>query len=604
MYTIDLAAVLQMVKIKPHEELLADGALTLFDENTGRAAFVSHQWVAKHHPDPDHRQFRVLQDALRNILSGVTQISVDVITELIIGKSPKMTHSLHPADLYIWYDYFSCPQKENGRDASKRYDSDLAKAISSIPAYIAKCQLMFVLCPVIESREGRTVLGPSSWANRGWCRLERLAKECSGDGSFFMVKSARHVELVVTSFASSCESSPGEGCFTVEEDRSNIAPVVKQVLKQKVSQCLQNGDLPSYRVVLNAQAILCRGLPMETIADVVPGFDSSQHESDDAGSLLVAKFLFQNGFSQVCEYDAMGWSPICYAALNGHAALVKALLERRANPNDETKKGQPLLALQKMVPVLGISAFFKKNNAMTVLLEARADVSPRGSRPPPLCLASFGNNATGIQLLCQARANPNRKNLLGMSALQHACATGACDAIDMLLNIGEGNLDLSGSLHAAALLHGGSHTTISRLLEARADVDEQFRPRPWGTLQLFFTMKGLEFRLKRPTRLRTLGYHHRGATPLMVALLVGHFEAAATLVACGARAHVENSRKITAADLISEVSTPEFLKDASAGDLEDTVSVLSQLRLRRERSSFNRRVSSLLLNGTRRRGRN
>ena len=51
MYTIDLVVVLQMVKIKPHEELLADGALTLFDENTGRAAFVSHQWVGKHHPD-------------------------------------------------------------------------------------------------------------------------------------------------------------------------------------------------------------------------------------------------------------------------------------------------------------------------------------------------------------------------------------------------------------------------------------------------------------------------------------------------------------------------------------------------------------------------
>ncbi|CAE7694981.1 unnamed protein product [Symbiodinium sp. CCMP2592] len=573
MYTIDLAAVLRMVKIKPHEELLADGALTLFDEHMGRAAFVSHQWVAKHHPDPDHKQFRVLQDALRNILSGVTQISLDVVTELIIGKSPKMACSLHPADLHIWYDYFSCPQKENRRDASQTYDSDLAKAISSIPAYIAKCQLMFVLCPVIESCEGRTMLGPSSWANRGWCRLERLAKECSGDGSFFMVKSPRHVELVVTSFASSCENSPGEGCFTVEADRSRIAPVVKQVLKQKLTQCLQTGDLPSYRVVLNAQAILCRGLPVDPISDIVPGFDSTRHESDDAGSIMVAQFLFQNGFSQVSEYDAMGWSPICYAALNGNAALVKALLERRANPNDETKKGQPLLALQKMVTVLGISAFFKNNDVMTLLLEARADVSPRGARPPPLCLASFGNNATGIQLLCQARANPHGKNLLGMSALQHASATGACDAMDMLLNIGGGNLDLSGSLHAAALLHGGSHTTITRLLEARADVDEQFHARSWGTLQLFFTMKGLEFRLKRPTRLRTLGYHHRGATPLMVALLVGHFEAAATLLTCGARTHVENSRKITAADLIREVSTPEFLKDTSAVELEDTVSI-------------------------------
>ena len=158
------------------------------------------------------------------------------------------------------------------------------------------------------------------------------------------------MELVATAFATP-DSSPGEGDFTVEQDRLTIVPVVRQVLTQKVSQCLQEQDLPSYRVVLNAQAILCRGLPFKPITDSVPGFESSLHGSDatDAGSLKVAHFLFQNGFQQVCEYDGMGWSPLCYAALKGDAALVKALLQSRADPNDEIKKGQPLLALQKKV---------------------------------------------------------------------------------------------------------------------------------------------------------------------------------------------------------------------------------------------------------------
>mmetsp|Transcript_57647 Transcript_57647/g.119148 ORF Transcript_57647/g.119148 Transcript_57647/m.119148 type:complete len:444 (+) Transcript_57647:3-1334(+) len=428
------------------------------------------------------------------------------------------------------------------------------------------CRVMFVLCPVIDSCDNTTTLSPSSWAGRGWCRLERLVKECSGDGSFLMVKSARHVELVVSSFASSCESSPGEGCFTMEEDRLKIAPVVKQVLKQKLTQCLQNGDLPSYRVVLNAQAILCRGLPVDPISDIVPGFDSTRHESDDAGSIMVAQFLFQNGFCQVSEYDAMGWSPICYAALNGNAALVKALLERRANPNDETKKGQPLLALSRKVCVLAISALFQNNDAVTVLLAASADLNPRGTNLP-MCLACFGNNAIGIQLLCQARANPHGKNLLGMSALQHACATGACDAVDMLLKLGEGGLDLAGSLHAATLLQGGTNTMIAKLIHARADVNEQLSPRPLTMLGLFCNMKGLEFRLRRTTRLRTFGYHHHGATPLMVALLVGHFEAASPLIAFGASLDTPNSRGITAAGLLREVSTPQLLKDAVSGQL-------------------------------------
>ena len=34
----------------------------------GNAAFVSHQWVGKDHPDPESKQLRVLQDALQRIL--------------------------------------------------------------------------------------------------------------------------------------------------------------------------------------------------------------------------------------------------------------------------------------------------------------------------------------------------------------------------------------------------------------------------------------------------------------------------------------------------------------------------------------------------------
>ena len=35
--------------------------------------FVSHQWLSHDHPDPHGEQFRVLQDALRNLRSGKSQ---------------------------------------------------------------------------------------------------------------------------------------------------------------------------------------------------------------------------------------------------------------------------------------------------------------------------------------------------------------------------------------------------------------------------------------------------------------------------------------------------------------------------------------------------
>ena len=45
--------------------LKAQGKLTIFEASaTQRAAFVSHQWVSRDHPDPEFRQMSVLQDSL------------------------------------------------------------------------------------------------------------------------------------------------------------------------------------------------------------------------------------------------------------------------------------------------------------------------------------------------------------------------------------------------------------------------------------------------------------------------------------------------------------------------------------------------------------
>ena len=111
MYTLPADAVLRMRTVKPHEELLAGGELSLFRDGMGKALFVSHQWVSKAHPDPDFKQFRVLQQALQNIFSGRSQISMDTITEAVFGLAKGIsTSEFQKRELYLWYDYFSCPQ--------------------------------------------------------------------------------------------------------------------------------------------------------------------------------------------------------------------------------------------------------------------------------------------------------------------------------------------------------------------------------------------------------------------------------------------------------------------------------------------------------------
>ncbi|CAE7229119.1 anks1b [Symbiodinium pilosum] len=105
MYTVRLEAVLQMVEIEPHEHLKAKDILVEFSQDLGNAAFVSHQWVGNGHPDPDFKQFRVLQEALRHVMSDLSCIPPDVFTEAHVPSTKSWpTWKLRSAPLFIWYD--------------------------------------------------------------------------------------------------------------------------------------------------------------------------------------------------------------------------------------------------------------------------------------------------------------------------------------------------------------------------------------------------------------------------------------------------------------------------------------------------------------------
>ena len=131
MKTLPVEKFLALTMIKSYEEL--KDLLVEFEENMGKTMFVSHQWVTAQHPDPEFMQLTVLQQALQNLISGGRKVSVSVEIELAYGrvKCPKTSAF---ARLYIWYDYFSCPQ---GLSVEAMAQRELA--ISCIPAYVAKC---------------------------------------------------------------------------------------------------------------------------------------------------------------------------------------------------------------------------------------------------------------------------------------------------------------------------------------------------------------------------------------------------------------------------------------------------------------------------------
>ena len=145
MYTVALEDALEMSSVQPHESLKEQGLLVEFEKTLGKAVFLSHQWAGKNHPDPTFAQFAVFQDAMKNILSDhFHQIQLDVATETVVPEAkPLSTQEFRLAKLFIWYDYFSCPQLEQSHGP----DSNLAKAIASIHAYpgfvVSRCFLLY-----------------------------------------------------------------------------------------------------------------------------------------------------------------------------------------------------------------------------------------------------------------------------------------------------------------------------------------------------------------------------------------------------------------------------------------------------------------------------
>ena len=89
-------------------------------------------------------------------------ILATVLSFVILGER-RCFHSseLMASPLFIWYDYFSCPQLEI--KPSDQADSDLQKAVDSIPGYVCRAKFFFVLAPVIEHTVDGTLLGKQAW---------------------------------------------------------------------------------------------------------------------------------------------------------------------------------------------------------------------------------------------------------------------------------------------------------------------------------------------------------------------------------------------------------------------------------------------------------
>ncbi|CAE7549321.1 ANK2 [Symbiodinium microadriaticum] len=561
MHTVTADVLMKMTEVEPHEKLKARGELVVFSDDLGRAAFVSHQWLDRYHPDPEFKQMRILQLALKRMLNSAGSVSLDFVTESLVQSArPLPMREFQLQTLYLWYDYFSCPQLERQIEITDTLQQ--ANAIMSIPAYIAKCRFFFALCPVLDCPSEGAVLGTATWSRRGWCRLERAARELSPNSTWILIQSETSIEVVGTAL-SLPSGSVGEGDLTITEDRQKLAPVMRQILVQKLNHCLRVGDLPGFRRHLNLQSVHLRGLEIEPVTGLLPSCQA--HGGDE----VVAEFLHQNGLRRVGEADSAGWWPLHYAALSGDAEVLRALMQQLADVNRLTSKDEPMLGFPPWVSALTLAVFFRHHEAAQLLLKARARPEGGGGLLLSVHAAAYSDSAEGVRLLCAAGARPLARNIVGVSSLQIAASLGAPAALEELVTQGRpGLLDLSRALVAATSFRDGSTGLVQRLIALRADMDFQLNTaRDYSTLgRLLFAGKSLQHQLGTATVLTTTAYHMNGSTALMLAIRSGQFEAAAALIVAGARLDLCNCRNWTAVDFARGQSLPRFLQLGLEGD--------------------------------------
>ncbi|OLQ15485.1 Kinase D-interacting substrate of 220 kDa [Symbiodinium microadriaticum] len=544
-----------MSRVCPHEHLKAKGQLSIFD---GRR---TTEKVSKDHPDPDFRQMRVLQGALQRFLTGSESVPKDQITEMFgAAAKPLPMREFQSCSLFIWYDYFCVPQMDVLEDnASDRcHESQQAQAINSIPAYVAQCRFFLALCPVLDCpREGK-VLTASTWANRGWTRLERAVREMSPDHTWVLIQGSSSCELAGT-VLSFPRGSVGEGEFGKEEDRQRLVPVMQKTIMQKMMHCLRTEDLPGFRRYLNLQHIHFAGLTIDPICGLLPS----------SGGDAVSEFLHQNGLSKVNKSDAAGWWPLHYAALSGNTEVIKGLLQQRAALNQRTSKGEPTLGIPPWNSALDIAVLHRHPRnleAARLLIEARARLE--GGLASSVVPAALAGNAEALRLLCKAGGDPLCTDIFGFSALEGAASMGGFGAMEELVAQGcPSKQQLSAALHTAMAGRGGSAEVVQSLLAMRADVNFQFSLsdlKPPG--YLLYMVKSLQHRLGHVTALTHTVYHHPGSTALMNAVRTAQYEGAAALIAAGANLELRNCRNLTAADFAKDAAIPGFLQQGLQGN--------------------------------------
>jgi len=589
MYVMSVKDALELTEMRHHQELLRDGKI--IRRTSGMIIiFVSHQWLGFTHPDRNMKQFRVFQQALRNLISGL-MVKMCPFTSVVFKQmeshfTEKDLKSL--ANAYIWYDYFCVPQIADflcktpraslaqdhrkisflGSDAGEGVDA-LGKsieevqeqqraAISSIPLYVQACNHFFVVAPTECHDDTDQVVSLESWGRRGWCRTEMGCHYLSKKTEPVVVCITKEDRVVETFPFAWLHNQPVQGEFSCEADRKHIKQIMSDLCEDRICHLRSQGQDFEPR-------FLTAMLPW-----LAPGSGAREENLDT--------WLRMYCFKDHKEAGPFGWAPIHFAALEGNLSVLDQLVDLGESVNRKTEDGEPPplgtvdvgMQIPGMTPLM-CAAFYIPLGADSVkvsqfLLEQKADISAKAAGgETALHMASAGAASDGILVnyLVDKKADIECVNDARETPLLKACFL--CPAGSKFPNVGHvqqlvrRGAKLSGASsvrpqHPTALKVAagtGDVDAVKFLLSNRADVNgsQDYETRPTD-IEMSSFPEGI-----RQSVVKDSVQHLYGGTPLHWAAYYGNSKTVDLLLAHGADPSIKNEVGKTAKQ-VAEIEAP------------------------------------------------
>jgi hypothetical protein len=199
--------------------------------------------------------------------------------------------------------------------------AQLGAAVDSIPAYVERCTMMWVLVPPVAHADFAGVCDFNSWRSRGWCRMEYVASFLAREDIPLMVITNQHKAPEYFNPCDVMKLPAAEGIFTVPDDKNNVLRVLHTMTDAKAEHYVQMGDFTLARLVQAFSTVLTGGVDKSGVLAA-----TADGVSRGAVEQLKSKLFWRDDASEAAWCEKTGLSLLTFACASDDLVAVKALL--------------------------------------------------------------------------------------------------------------------------------------------------------------------------------------------------------------------------------------------------------------------------------------